>query len=283
MLAYRGELDPHLPLDETLGALGGTFAYPFQYGYGCVGEVEESRSSIATGELVFAFHPHQDRFTIDAADAIRLGSLGAREATLLPLVETALQIALDAGPLFGETVIVYGLGTVGALTSLVLGRAGARTIAVEPQPWRRDIVGALGVEVVSPEALADVVGDTDVSLAVEVSGNPAALRSALGVLAHEGTVLVASWYGTKEATLPLGAAFHRRRLTIRSTQVSTIPAGLTGRWNTDRRRRAAVAMLSSLPVASLATHTFAFEDAGAAYAALDSGTAGVMHAALGYW
>ena len=39
LLAYRGEVDPDLPLDETLGALAGTFAYPFRYGYSAVGRV----------------------------------------------------------------------------------------------------------------------------------------------------------------------------------------------------------------------------------------------------
>ena len=43
LLAYRGEIDPDLALDETIGALGGTFRYPFRYGYSCVGVVEASR------------------------------------------------------------------------------------------------------------------------------------------------------------------------------------------------------------------------------------------------
>ena len=43
MLAFRGQLDSEMPVDETIGALGGTFRYPFQYGYSCVGRVEQSR------------------------------------------------------------------------------------------------------------------------------------------------------------------------------------------------------------------------------------------------
>ena len=49
MLAYRGELDPALPVDETIGALGGTFTFPFRYGYSCVGVVEESRCGLDRG------------------------------------------------------------------------------------------------------------------------------------------------------------------------------------------------------------------------------------------
>ena len=101
-------------------------------------------------------------------------------------------------------------------------------------------------------------------------------------MAHEGTVLVASWYGTKEVTLPLGQEFHRRRLTIRSTQVSTIPARLSDRWDAERRRRAVVALLDELPLAALATHTFPFEAAADGFATIDAGAPGLIHAAFGY-
>ena len=286
MLAYRGELDPELPVDETIGALGGTFRYPFRYGYSCVGVVEESRSELPEGGLVFAFQPHQDAFVAKASDVIALGSVDARYATLFPLVETALQITLDAGPLLGETVVVLGLGVVGALSALMLQRAGARVIAVEPRAWRRGALAGLGVEPVSVDgletALRAVGGSTLVPIVVEASGNPDALRSAFGMLAHEGTVLVASWYGNKDVSLPLGNEFHRRRLTIRSTQVSTIPAHLGSRWNRESRTRAVVGLLAELPLDRLATDTFAFDDAGEAYAAIDAGREGLIHAALGY-
>ena len=83
-------------------------------------------------------------------------------------------------------------------------------------------------------------------------------------------------------SLPLGNEFHRRRLTIRSTQVSTIPAHLGSRWNRESRTRAVVGLLAELPLDRLATDTFAFDDAGEAYAAIDAGTEGLIHAALGY-
>ena len=95
MLAYRGELDPSLPREETLGALAGSFDYPFTYGYSVVGTVEASRSDVREGERVFAFHPHQSRFVVSATDVVRIGATDPRSATLFPLVETALQISLE--------------------------------------------------------------------------------------------------------------------------------------------------------------------------------------------
>ena len=116
---------------------------------------------------------------------------------------------------------------------------------------------------------------------IEATGNPDALGESLGLLSTEGVAIIASWYGTKQVTLPLGAEFHRRRLEIRSSQVSTIGRRAAG-WDRDRRRAEAQALLAELPLSSLASHTFPFERAPEAYAALDRGDDGVVHVALAY-
>jgi 2-desacetyl-2-hydroxyethyl bacteriochlorophyllide A dehydrogenase len=286
MLAYRGEIDSELALDETLEALEGTFAYPFTYGYSVVGRVERSRGSLPAGARVFAFHAHQDVFVVGEHDVIPLDREDPRRATLLPLVETALQACLDAGPRLGDAVAVLGLGCVGALTGALLVRAGARVIGSEPREHRRRAAAHLGVEAVEPDKLAarldEVTDGRGVPLLVEASGRPEALVSALPLLAHEGTALVCSWYGTKPVPLPLGADFHRARLVIRSTQVSTIPSELTARWDRRRRREAARGLLSELPLEPLATHEFPFERAPDAYAAVAGDAPDLIHAALRY-
>jgi 2-desacetyl-2-hydroxyethyl bacteriochlorophyllide A dehydrogenase len=286
MLAYRGQLEPGLALDDTLGALAGTFDFPFRYGYSCVGRVERSDGGPEPGTLVFAYHAHQDRIVVAADDLVVLGDVDPRVATLLPLVETALQISLDAGPVAHQPVVVLGLGAVGALAAALLARAGATVAGVDPRDWRRKAADAFGVTVLHPDHVAGWVdGHTDgrgVPLVVEASGNPGALAGALGLLAHEGIALVASWYGDRDVPLPLGSTFHRRRLTIRSTQVSTIPAALTDRWSTRRRRAVAAELLGQLPLDVLATHRYRFDDAASAYAAVDDGRDGLIHAALVY-
>jgi 2-desacetyl-2-hydroxyethyl bacteriochlorophyllide A dehydrogenase len=285
MLAYRGELDPLLPVDETIGALSGTFTYPFRYGYSCVGRVERSHARLREGDLVFAFQPHQDAFVARADDVLTLGDVDPRTATLFPLVEAALQAALDAGSVLGEDVVVTGLGAVGVLTALLLQRSGAHVLAAEPQPWRRALAEELGLQTVAPSDLQDAVSARTgggVAVVIEATGRPETLADVLDVLAHEGEVLVVSWYGTKEARLPLGGHFHRRRLTIRSSQVSTIPARLSGRWTVGRRRAAARALLTELPVAALATHAYPLAQAAEAFAAVDQAEPGLMHAALCY-
>jgi 2-desacetyl-2-hydroxyethyl bacteriochlorophyllide A dehydrogenase len=282
LLAFRGEIDPDTPLDATIGALGGTFRPPFPYGYSCVGEVVSGAGDIPEGTPVFAFHPHQDVLVVDPGDVVVLGDVEPRLATLFPLVETALQIALDAAP--AEEVVMLGLGPVGLLSALVLQRHGARVLSVEPSPFRREVARDAGVEAVSPDEAAETVrARTDgvgASVVVEASGRPEVPATALPMLAHEGTLLVASWYGTKPVPLPLGAEFHRRRLSIRSTQVSSIPRG--SGWTKGRRRAEALRLLADLPLKRLATHEFDLEDAQRAYEALDEGAEGLLHAALRY-
>jgi threonine dehydrogenase-like Zn-dependent dehydrogenase len=222
----------------------------------------------------------------DVREVVPVDHLDPRAATLYPMVETALQVSLDAAPRLGETAVVVGLGAVGILVAALLARTGAVVLGSEPEPARRAAARAFGVRALDPddvsEAVAAETSGQGTDLVVEASGNPGALASSLGLLAHEGTALVCSWYGTKPVALPLGAEFHRRRLALRSTQVSTLPAALTARW--DRRRRAELAwrLASGLPLSVLATHAFPFEQAAEAYACADRKDDGLIHATLRY-
>jgi 2-desacetyl-2-hydroxyethyl bacteriochlorophyllide A dehydrogenase len=285
LLAFRGGIDPSTPLDETLGAFAGTFTFPFRYGYAAVGTVD-SGGPLEPGTRVFAFHPHQDVFTVRPEDAISVQGVEPRTATLLPLVETALQVCLDSEARPGEVAAVTGLGVVGTLTALLLERSGVTVIGVEPREDRRKLAAGLGLAVVPPdegtEAILERTEGAGADLVVEASGAGEALATGLGLLRREGTAVVASWYGSRDVVLPLGGAFHRRRLTIRSSQVSTIPARLSASWDRRRRLRAARDLLSDLPLEAFLTQTFAFEAAGEAFAALDRGEPDLFHAALDY-
>src|ERR1700752_2353936 len=176
-LVYRGEVPAELALDDTIDALGGTFAYPFAYGYACVGEVAES------GQAVFSFHPHQDIFAARASELIPLPGIAPASATLLPLVETALQVTLDAGNGYRDRVIVLGAGVLGLLTGLLLRRAGWRPLVAEPQEWRRAFASSVGVSAVAPAELLK----EEVPLVIDAMCNPYATAIALNMLAHEGT------------------------------------------------------------------------------------------------
>jgi 2-desacetyl-2-hydroxyethyl bacteriochlorophyllide A dehydrogenase len=284
MLAYRGELDSSIPKDDKLGSLAGSFEYPFSYGYSAVGTVETSRSDVREGERVFAFHPHQTHFVVPAADLVSVGDCDPRTAALFPLVETALQISLDTGIRPREVAAVLGLGPVGILTAILLARSGA-VVGSDPKPWRREAAQACGFEAVDPEGLAEAVATATkgrgADFVIEATGNPEVLGESLGLLSVEGVAIVVSWYGRKPVTLPLGGDFHRRRLEIRSSQVSTI-GHRAARWDRRRRLETTQALLSELPLSLLASHTFPLERAPEAYGAIDRGDDGVLHVALAY-
>ena len=285
MLAYRGEVDSRLPLDDALGALAGTFTYPFVYGYSAVGIVERSDGGLAEGTRVFAFHPHQDVFVVPAEDVVALGEHDPRAGTLFPFVETAVQLSLDAGVRYGEHVAVVGLGPVGIIAAALLARSGASVVASDSMRSRREAADAFGVEALAPGELGPAVlertGGRGADLLLEASGNPDVLADTLGLLTSEGVALVCSWYGTKPVALPLGGEFHRRRLEIRSSQVSTV-GGRARRWDRKRRLELTRKLLDELPLSALATHEFAFDDAPDAYAAIERGEEGLLHTALRY-
>ena len=271
-LVFRGDIPEDVALDDTIKALSGTFHYPFSYGYACVGQIE------GQDRLIFAFHPHQDTFTAAASDLITLPAVHPAAATLFPLVETALQMTLDAETSYRDRIVVLGAGVVGLLTALLLKRSGQRPLCVEPLAWRRRLAGSLGITAVTLEELTK----EEVPLVIDASGNTEAPARALDILAHEGTLLIASWFGSKPVQLPLGGAFHRRRLTIRSTQVSTIPARMSATWTVARRRAETAALLPELPLDELCTHVFPFTNAADAFRAVDENTPGLMHAVLDY-
>jgi 2-desacetyl-2-hydroxyethyl bacteriochlorophyllide A dehydrogenase len=275
-LAFRGGIDPGVVLDESIGSLKGTFSFPFRYGYSCVGVVERAAGPLEPGQIVFCMHPHQSVLVRPHEEMLPIEGIDPRVATLLPMVETGLQVALDV-PSDGGRILVFGLGVVGLLASAVLQKDGRDVIGVEPQASRREIASAFGITTADP---AEVEGE--VATIVECTGRPEVLAAGLDLLAHEGTALVASWYGTKGVQLPLGGAFHRRRLTIRSTQVSTIPRSQQDEWSFESRTAAAVALMKELPVDRLATHTFPLDEAQRAFEAADEGSDGLIHAALSY-
>lgn len=291
MLVYRGEVPPDLPLD--LPTFAGSFALPIKYGYATVGRILDIGAGVEgfeTGDMVFVHHPHQDVFIVPAAMPVPLPAgldpiLGIFAANL----ETALNIVHDAHPLLGETAVVFGQGTVGILVAQLLRLAGAgRVLAVEPLERRRKISLETGAdEVLDPgEDLPDEIRAANFGrapdLAIEVSGSGAALQSAVDSVAAEGTVIAASWYGTKPVDLMLGGHFHRGRVRLRSSQVGSLSPEAAPRWDRMRRMQTAMSLLPCLHLKNLISHRFSFEEAPEAYRMLDERPAEVVQVVLVY-
>jgi 2-desacetyl-2-hydroxyethyl bacteriochlorophyllide A dehydrogenase len=278
LLVYRGHAPRELPPD--LPTIGGDFAFPVKFGYASVGRVVEAGSRVerlAVGDLVFVHHPHQTEYVVAADAAVRLpADLSPEIGVFSANLETAVTVMLDAHPRLGEAVLVVGQGVVGLLITMLLDRVGARPIVtVDLHERRREASTssgadhALAVDGNVVDTVLELTEGRGVDVAVEASGSPAALQACIDGVAFAGTVVVASWYGTREARLALGGAFHRRCLRVVSSQVSSLDPSVTPRW--DRRRRTALVseLLRELPLATLVTHRFAFRDAASAYEMLD--------------
>jgi len=110
---------------------------------------------------------------------------------------------------------------------------------------------------------------TGADLTYELSGNPMALDQAIAVTGFNGRIVIGSWYGQMRADLNLGGRFHRSRLRLISSQVSTVAPEWGGRWTKNRRLQVAWRMLQQVRPAHLITHRFPFEQASQAYDLLD--------------
>ena len=281
---YREELPESPSVAPSIDGLDDDFEYPMPYGYCAVGRVVDVGASVEEswlGRRVFAFRPHQTRFRADPADLVVVpDGVDPAHATLLPTLETATNLALDSRPRLGERVACFGAGVVGLCTARLLSAFPlSELVVVEPIERRRTVAAAFGADRTLDSAAGSV---SDVDLAVELSGQPAVLDDALEAVGYDGRIVVGSWYGSKRAPIDLGGRFHRDRIEIVSSQVSTIAPELRGRWDRQRRFETALEWLTRIECDELVSHQMPFSEAADAYRLLDSSPAEALQVVLTY-
>jgi len=181
-------------------------------------------------------------------------------------VHTAL-----AFPILGEDVLISGAGPIGLMATAVARHAGARHIVVsEPNAFRRELAIRMGATMaIDPRerALADVFADLDMvegfDVAMEMSGNPRALRDAIGSMAHGGGVAILG-LPTEEIALDINMVV-MKMLTLR---------GIYGREMYETWYKMTVMLQSGLDITPAITHRFSFRDHEAAFAAARTGESG---------
>jgi threonine dehydrogenase-like Zn-dependent dehydrogenase len=238
-LVFRGEVPQsewqrmRCPFQE------GDFPAPVKYGYSTVGVVEQGPEEYL-GRRVFCLHPHQDQYVVPTVAVIEIpNDVPDRRAALAANMETAINGLWDAAPGPGDRIAVIGAGVVGCLVAaLTATLPGAEVELIDIDPTREAIAAALGCRFAQPQQ-ASVEAD----LVVHASGTPEGLATALTLAGFEATVLEMSWYGTRIVPLALGGAFHSQRLTLRSSQVGSLPADRRRRWSHRRRLTLALSLL----------------------------------------
>jgi 2-desacetyl-2-hydroxyethyl bacteriochlorophyllide A dehydrogenase len=279
MLVYRGQF-PHLA--DTHDDLSSDLNYPLAYGYACVGKVKETGKQVNTSwqnKLVFAFQSHTSHFITKTESLFPIPySIKPEIACFFPNMETAVNLVQDGAPILGERVLVLGQGVVGLLTASLLSEFPLESlVTVENFELRRNALNVEGqkskVESLSPSDLRPFDKTQGMpstfDLVFELSGSPSALNDAIASTTFSGRIVIGSWYGQKHAEIDLGGTFHRSRIKLISSQVSTISPELSGRWNKSRRFDTAWKALERIKPEQWITHRFALNDADKAYQLLD--------------
>ncbi|MHC1785357.1 MAG: zinc-binding alcohol dehydrogenase [Anaerolineaceae bacterium] len=285
MLVYRGQIPEEMAIDSTVPTFTHPFQYPVKYGYTCSGEVIKIGPGVSEswlGQRVFSFNPHESLFTTSASNLVRIPEyISDEDSIFLPNMETAVNFLQDSKPLIGEVAFVVGTGIVGLLTTSLLARIPLKALmSVDRFPKRREeAIKAGAMKVFDPaqeNAAAEMIkacnfmGIQDkADLVIECSGNPEGLNLAIQLAGFSGRVIIGSWYGTKTASLDLGGDFHRSRIQLKSSQVSTIDPSLCGRWNKARRFELAWQMIDLVKPSRWITHHFEICDFEKAFHLLD--------------
>jgi hypothetical protein len=252
--------------------MAGNFPFPVKYGYATVGRIVAGPDALI-GRTAFALHPHQTAFTLPA-DRVALLPAGvpASRGVLAANMETALNALWDAAPGPADRIAVVGAGVVGALCAWLAGRLpGAEVTLIDIDPGRAAVAAALGVGFALPDAAP---GECDV--VIHASATPAGLATALRLAGNEATVAELSWYGAGEVAVPLGEAFHSRRLRLISSQVGQVAPSHRPRWSHARRMDAALGLLADPALDAVIAPAVDFHDLPVRLPEILTGPGGVL-------
>jgi 2-desacetyl-2-hydroxyethyl bacteriochlorophyllide A dehydrogenase len=299
MLVYQGRFPRDLEPDSVISALRGGFKYPLAYGYANAGIVRETGKEVNSswmGRLVFSFQPHTSHFVCQPDSLLPIPtSLSPETACFLPNMETAINLVQDGAPILGERVLVLGQGIVGLFTTSLLSEFPLDALVIVDRFDLRCEMGmaecqkskASSCALINPgtddfrdQALSSLKQGAD--LTFELSGHPAALNDAIKLTRFSGRVVIGSWYGEKPAEIDLGSTFHRSRIKLISSQVSTISPELSGRWDKQRRFDTAWNALERIRPARWISHRFALQQAADAYRLLDQNPQETLQVLLEY-
>ncbi len=245
----------------------GDFPWPVKYGYSNVGRVLEGPADWI-GRVVFCLYPHQTQYVVPASDVILVPeAVPPERAVLAANLETALNGIWDAALRVGDRVSVVGAGAVGCLVARLAQRIpGVSVELIDTNPERQAVAAALGVEFRSPEQAS-----SDRDLVFHASGSGEGLQSCLGLVRCEGKIVELSFYGDKLVSLPLGADFHVRRLSLCSSQVGSVSPNARPRFKHRDRLALALSLLNDEALDALFIHECAFRELPQVMARIASG------------
>jgi len=254
----------------------GDFPAPVKYGYASVGIVEAVGREVPTslaGRRIFCLHPHQDRYVVPVDAVLPVpDEVPPRRAVLAANMETAVNALWDGAPAIGDRLSVVGAGVVGALVAALAARIPGTAVEIVDLDRRRAVIAAaLGCGFALP---GDAARERD--LVFHASGSGAGLATSLALAGFEVTIVEMSWYGDRAVTLPLGEAFHARRLRLISSQVGSVSPARRARRTHGDRLSLALALLADPRSDTLLSGECRFDDLPATMARLAGNPDGAL-------
>ncbi len=256
MLVLRDMVPPEVAGLMRAPFQEGEFPYPVKYGYLSVGVVENGPPSWV-GKRVFCLHPHQDRYVVEVEALTPIpADVPNQRAVLAGTVETAINALWDCAPHHGDRIAVVGAGIIGSAIAALLRQFPLQRLQlVDPDPAKQALAAKLGMEWAHPD---DAMTNCDI--VYHASATPEGLAGGLSQLGDEGHLVELSWYGTDSPTVPLGLAFHAKRLSIHGSQVGTIAASRRARRTPADRMHLVMTALADPVFDHLLGGTSDFED-----------------------
>jgi 2-desacetyl-2-hydroxyethyl bacteriochlorophyllide A dehydrogenase len=291
LTAYRGsnpylhkrwDAETHLFLTEK----GASVSYPMgAWGYeesGKVSEVGSHVTKVKIGDLVYGAWGHRTVTIISedsAAEQLLPASLDPILGIFSRIGATCLNGVHDAAIRIGETVAVFGLGTVGQMVAQLAKRSGSRVIGVEPNPMRLEMAIKLGGvdigldprQVKVAEQIKSLTENRGADVCIESSGFYPALHEAIRSAAYSAKVVALGFFQGQGEGLYLGDEFHHNRINLVCSQIYGVNPELTYRWN-DKREAATVMQLqadSTINLRPIITHVIPFSEAAEAFRMCD--------------
>lgn len=293
--------DPDLRL--FLPRSEGKTAGPNRIGYEWVGRVTEVGAAVVRfeeGDLVHLPFHHSQMHIFKVGQQTMVGKITPlpqgiepEAAIFLALAGVALQAIHDAHIKVGDRVAIFGMGAIGLLGVQLAKLNGAAWVdAIDPLPARREWAERLGADQTYDPSAGDVAyaiksssPEHGADIAIEMSGNYAALNEAIRVVRKAGTVVAAGFYRGGGTPLQLGAEWHHNRVTMVSSMgVWECPHRDHPLWNRARVHETATRLLQrgQLQTDGLISHRIPFEQAADAYTLIETHPEDVLKVVLTY-
>lgn len=221
------------------------------------------------GQADLVLVPHADRVLWALPDGLD-DDAAVFIADILP---TAVRTVETAGVADGDDVVVLGAGPVGLLEGLLAAGSGAHVVLTDPDERRRREAERLGLHAVGIEDVTGTVQEATTGrgadVAIEASGHPDALSTALAIVRGRGVVSVSGAHFDPDRPVDVGRMF-AKELSLRFAM---------GSPTDDRARVAEMVLAGRIDPRPLLTHRFPLADAAEAYRIFRTheGTKVVLH------